>query len=85
MTAAVRLDPTLINFSGGTRDAAWWNRYIPIWLDAEIDDAGIVSLIPNGKRADGVVLDMTPALRRSRSRAASKWVAEHPAFYKAVI
>jgi hypothetical protein len=85
MADAVRIDPSLINFPGGPRDAAWWSRYTPIWLDVEIDEAGIVSLIPNGKRADGVVLDVTPALRRSRLKAAEQWVAQHPAFARAAV
>jgi hypothetical protein len=85
VTAPLRIDPSLLDFPGGQRDAAWWQRYTPLWVDAAVGDDGIVTITPNGKRADGVTLEMTPALRRSRSKAAAKWAAEHPAFAKAIV
>lgn len=85
MTAQLRIDQSLINLPNGPRDTAWWERYTPLWLDAIAGEDGIVTITPNGKRADGVVLDLTPALRRSRIKAAVKWAAQHPAFASAVL
>ncbi|MEU0133372.1 hypothetical protein ABZ172_04925 [Streptomyces sp. NPDC006296] len=56
------------------RTLAWWQRYVPLWLDASLDSDGHVVLEPNGRRADGSALDATPALRRRRMKAAERWM-----------
>ncbi|MET9056180.1 hypothetical protein ABZW50_34150 [Streptomyces bacillaris] len=49
----------------------WWQRNAPCWLDVSLDTDGRIVLEPNGKRADEVVREVTPALRR-RDLAAAK-------------
>ncbi|WP_327335872.1 hypothetical protein OG384_04360 [Streptomyces sp. NBC_01324] len=56
------------------RSLAWWRRNVPGWLDVSLDGNGHVVLEPNGWRADGAVLEVTPALRRRRITAARAWV-----------
>ena len=56
------------------RPLAWWRRNAPIWLDVSLDSAGRVVLEPNGQRADGAALEVTPALRRCRIAAARTWM-----------
>ncbi|WP_406325216.1 hypothetical protein [Streptomyces niveus] len=69
------------------RSITWWRRNVPLWLDVSLDDNGHVVLEPNGKRADGAVLDVTPALRRRRLDAARDWVARqiHFDFINAIV
>ena len=75
--AKIRINPTLVVKSGAEfpRSLAWWQRYVPIWLDVSIDSDGHVVLEPNGKRADGAFFEVTPALRRRALRDARKWMA----------
>jgi hypothetical protein len=56
------------------RPLSWWQRYAPSWLDLTEDDQGRLVLEPNGHRADGAVLEVTPALRRRHLRYARNWI-----------
>ena len=56
------------------RPLAWWQRNVPGWLDVAIDGNGFVVLEPNGKRANGVVREVTPVLRRRYVKAAQTWM-----------
>lgn len=69
------------------RSIEWWQRYVPLWLDISIDEVGHVVLKANGRRADGAVLEVTPALSRRRLRAARQWMASriHFDFSESVI
>lgn len=46
------------------RPLKWWRKTVPIWLDASEDGEGRIVLEPSGHRADGVVLELTPAKRQ---------------------
>ncbi len=59
---------------GFPRPLSWWQRYAPIWLDVTEDVQGHLVLEPNGRRADGAVLEVTPALRRRHLRYARGWI-----------
>jgi hypothetical protein len=60
---------------GFPRPLAWWQRYVPIWLAVTEGEQGRLTLEPNGRRADGVVLEVTPALRRRHLRCALNRIA----------
>lgn len=59
---------------GFPRSLDWWRRNVPDWLDVAEDEHGRIILEPNGYRADGVVLEVTPALCRRRLRYARNWM-----------
>lgn len=46
------------------RPLAWWRKTLPIWVDADEVENGYIVLSPNGKVADGRVLELTPAAAR---------------------
>lgn len=58
------------------RPLAWWERNVPLWLDVSLDADGRVVLESNGKRADGAVFEVTPALRRRRLADARAWMGD---------
>ncbi|MFJ1744354.1 hypothetical protein ACIOG4_37610 [Streptomyces microflavus] len=58
------------------RPLVWWERNVPLWLDVSLDADGCVVLEPNGRRADGAVFEVTPALRRRRLAAARSWLGD---------
>jgi hypothetical protein len=59
------------------RGLGWWQRYVPVWLDVSFDVDGNVVLEPSGRRADGVVREVTPAMRRRYLAAAKGWIDSH--------
>ncbi|MGW0334312.1 hypothetical protein ACWD0J_20995 [Streptomyces sp. NPDC003011] len=61
---------------GFPRPLSWWQRYAPSWLDVTEDDHGRLVLEPNGHRADGIVLEVTTALRRRHLRYALNWIGD---------
>ncbi|MFF4645001.1 hypothetical protein [Streptomyces sp. NPDC001389] len=56
------------------RPLTWWQRYVPIWLDASEDDRGRIVLTPNGRIADGRVQELTPTLIRRDVQLALRWL-----------
>ncbi|MEV7491447.1 hypothetical protein AB0O08_11900 [Streptomyces anulatus] len=56
------------------RPLAWWQRNVPCWLAVSLDADERIVLEPNGVRADGVVREVTPMLRRRELDAARKWL-----------
>ncbi|WP_432111392.1 hypothetical protein [Streptomyces sp. YPW6] len=56
------------------RPLTWWQRNAPCWLDVSLDNSGHVVLEPNGTRADGVVVEVTPARRRRDLAAVRNWL-----------
>ncbi|MFG2747994.1 hypothetical protein [Streptomyces xanthophaeus] len=74
--AKVRIDPALKVKPGAEfpRPLAWWQRYVPIWLDATEDGQGHIVLTPNGRIADGRVQGVTPAIARRDVQRALAWL-----------
>jgi hypothetical protein len=72
----VRIDPALKIKPGAEfpRSLAWWQRYVPIWLDATEDDRGRIVLTPNGRIADGRVQEVTSAIGRRDVQRALAWM-----------
>ena len=75
----VRIDPALKIKPGAEfpRPLAWWQRYVPVWLDATEDEQGRIALTPNGHVADGRVQELTPALIRRDVQLALSWLGRH--------
>ena len=82
---ALVLDQRRIDAPHFPRPRAWWTQYVPCWLSPSIDEQGRVTLAPNGMRADGVQLPVTPSRRRRALRAARKWVSDNPRLACAVV
>lgn len=57
------------------RPLEWWQRYVPVWLDASEDVMGNIVLTPNGRIADGRRQEVTPALARRDARQALIWLS----------
>ncbi|EFL29426.1 hypothetical protein SSOG_09140 [Streptomyces himastatinicus ATCC 53653] len=70
----IRIDASLKPKTGFPRPLDWWQRYVPIWVDASEDVLGNIVLKPNGKQANGRVREMTPVVRRREIRAIRKWM-----------
>ncbi|RXS84183.1 hypothetical protein EST92_11535 [Streptomyces sp. TM32] len=58
------------------RPLSWWQKFVPCWLDASEDASGHIVLAPNGRRADGHVYELTPAIRRREMKAAARFLSE---------
>jgi hypothetical protein len=73
----VRIDPDLVRRGAPPfpRPLAWWQRNMPLWVDASETEDGRVVLIPNGKTPDGRQVELTPAAVRRHVEAAAKCLA----------
>lgn len=56
------------------RPLAWWQRIIPVWVDATETDNGHITLTPNGKVADGRQEDLSPADVRRELKAIQRYL-----------
>ena len=74
----IRIDDDLVQRGapGFPHSLDWWKRYVPGWLNVAEDEQGRIVLEPNGHRADDVVLDVTPALRRRHLQYARNWMSD---------
>lgn len=74
---AIRLDPDLVR-RGATpfpRPLTWWQKTLPIWVDAAEDENGRIILTPNGRTADGRQMELTPARTRRYLKAIQNYLA----------
>lgn len=55
------------------RPLDWWQRYVPVWLDASVD-GDLIVLEPNGWCANGTRRELTPADRRRHLATAERWL-----------
>lgn len=56
------------------RPLAWWQRTIPVWVDATETEDGRIILTPNGKVADGRQNELTPADIRRDLKAIQRYL-----------
>ncbi|GFE20103.1 hypothetical protein [Streptomyces nigrescens] len=57
------------------RPLSWWQMTIPCWLDASEGEYGRIVLTPNGRCADGRVVELAPVERRRDVKAAMQYLA----------
>lgn len=75
----VRIDecikPKMKSGSEFPRPLSWWQMTIPCWLDASEGERGRIVLTPNGRCADGRVVELTSVERRRHVKAAMEYLA----------
>ncbi|WP_055566040.1 hypothetical protein [Streptomyces atriruber] len=59
------------------RPLAWWQRTIPVWVDAAETEDGRIALTPNGKVADGRQEELSPADIRRDLKAIQRYLDGH--------
>lgn len=72
----IRIDEGLVAKGAAPfpRPLAWWQRTIPVWVDAAETEDGRVVLTPNGKVADGRQEELTPADVRRDVKAIQRYL-----------
>lgn len=62
----IRVDEEITDKGGITfpRPLAWWQKTLPMWIDAAETEDGRIALTPNGKFPDGSSIELTPAVVR---------------------
>jgi hypothetical protein len=72
----IRIDENLVRRGAAPfpRPLAWWQRTLPIWVDAAETEDGHIVLTPNGKVADGSQIDLTPGNVRSELKQIQRYL-----------
>lgn len=59
------------------RPLAWWQRTVPVWVDAAETEEGRIILTPNGKCADGRQEELTSAGIRRDLKLIQRYLDGH--------
>ncbi|TGB13881.1 hypothetical protein [Streptomyces sp. MZ04] len=59
------------------RPLAWWQRTVPVWVDAAEAEDGRIVLTPNGKFADGRQEELTRVGVRRDLKAIKRYLDRH--------
>ena len=72
----IRIDEDLVRRGAAPfpRPLSWWQRMVPIWVDAAETDGNRIVLTPSGKVADGSTFELTPATVRSELKAIRRYL-----------
>jgi hypothetical protein len=72
----IRIDVDLVRQGAAPfpRPLAWWQRTVPVWVDASETEGSRIVLAPNGKTADGGQTELTPAVTRRYNKAIVRYL-----------
>ncbi|MFJ4473204.1 hypothetical protein ACIP2X_37720 [Streptomyces sp. NPDC089424] len=85
MEHSLFIDQALIQAPNFPRSLGWWQRRLPVWLDASVDDQGRVKVEPNGWCLDGSFEDLSLSERRRELTAARSYLSQRPHFASALV